>query len=626
MAAVSAAAACGVASLMAAPPPVDEKAAAENRIRDQVAELRARVSGSEPLGAVAAAADKLLDEAATLTLRDGSLLPEVAALRRAVRHWASFKPDEAAAMRKLLSDEPSLVQAVALAIEPTDRTGNAYAVLRLIHEKFPERVAAGAGGKGKPSGSRKLDLANLVAAFCVTHDLPPGERDRDRKDPGKPPPIDAERITELFDYYSTNAGKLAFGPDHPPQLLSFIVAPDDWVTVEDLNWSLRTQASNRAVGKLYDSITYDTNHYKRGTPKKVEQAPGGLTLQNIRKHGGVCLEQALFASNVGKAIGVPAVMVTGAGSDVHHAWVGYLKSVGNNRWAWDFSEGRYDEYEHVPGWVVHPQRGATVADSYISLTVGLIGAADKLQRSTALLDAAERLGANDPVRVSNASGAAAAPNATAPSVVRQLELIERGLRECPANVRGWELINALATRKQLSVAQVQEWSDRLLEMCGREYADFAIDSLRPMFASAGDAAEEERLWEWAALRFQKRKDLVAQTLLWRGEAWQRASQPEKAWRFYNEVIERYPNDGQIILRALERAEKLLETEGKGDQKAGLYKSAWARVKRPTGAAAAFLATSNYVKIGLRYAQLLESGNQTAEARKVRDSVESILGK
>lgn len=618
----------------AAPPgkPADAPTA-EDRLRTQLAELRSRAAGTQPIAPLIAESDRLLDEviAYGLPMKDDALVRELAGLRRALRHWNTLPADVVNPLRPLLNERPALVQAVALAVDPADHVGNVYATLGILSKNFADRVLGPADAKTgarKPPTGPKADLNNLVAAFCVTHDVPAGAEAVISK--GKVPPVDVERITELFNYFSTNISKLAMSPAQPPQVLSFIVKPDDFVSIEDLNWALRTHQGNRAVGKLYSSIVYDTANFKRGTPKKVEQAPGGLTLQNIKKYGGVCEEQALFASNIGRAIGVPAVFVFGTGSDISHAWVGYLKSVGNNRWSWDFTEGRYDEYDHVVGNVTDPQTGRLIPDSYIGLTAGMIDGAAKVELSNAFFDAAERLAAIESSKVSypptRPPGADETAEARPVGVASQIDLIELGLRQCHVNRRGWSMITALADRKALTPEQTQVWADHLIEMCGREFADFAFDSLRPMFFAVNDVNERDRLWEWAAVRFQKRKDLVAAANLWRGDSWHLAGNPTKAWTHYNEVIERFPNDGQIVLLALERGEKLLKAEGKPERTVDLYKTAWSRIKRPKSADASYLAGCNYAVVGERYAALLEDAGNTVEAKRIRDAVASVIGR
>ena len=47
----------------------------------------------------------------------------------------------------------------------------------------------------------------------------------------------------------------------------------------------------------------------------------GLTFEEIRKEGGVCRDQAYYAANTAKVMGIPAVYAVGDGDRGPHAWV-----------------------------------------------------------------------------------------------------------------------------------------------------------------------------------------------------------------------------------------------------------------------------------------------------------------
>lgn len=565
--------------------------------------------------------------------QDASLLADINSLRRQVRQLGTLADNEVAPTRDLLAKNPHLARAVALAVDPErDNVRSAYAIVRLLAEKFPERVLdkAAPASSGKPGarprtpparhGADKADFANLVAAFCTTYD---GSAN------AKGPSINTERVERLFDHFTANAPRMAFGPQTPTALLAYVVDLDPRVTYDDLAWALRGYAGNRAVGKLYHTIVYDTLAFKRGVPKKVEQAPGGINLQNIRKYGGVCAEQAMFAANVGKAIGVPTVVVSARGSDLGHAWVGYLKDVGSNRHEWDFDEGRYKEYRDIRGDVIDPQSGKRIPDGYVGLTSGLLGDAGQIEATGALLDGADRLLAVEGARLAYPPAALPGqgpPATTARPLGREtrLALIETALRALPSQRRGWEMIADMARHGQLSADELKTWSERVLDLCGHDYPDFAFAALVPMIKCVQDTGAQDRLWEWAVGRFNKRKDLAAAAIIGRADMWEEAKQPDKAWSLYNDVIERYPNDGTIVVDALARAERFLRKEHKDAAVIDLYASAWGRITKPKDAAGEFTAGSNYVVVGRRYADLLQQAGKPIDAKKVRDAVQQVL--
>src|SRR5690606_25541101 len=75
------------------------------------------------------------------------------------------------------------------------------------------------------------------------------------------------------------------------------------------------------------------------------------SLSSIRALGGICVDQAYFAWQAGKAKGIPTIIFSGAGNDGAHAWVGYYDA---NR-GWNMDVGRYSQGEYVTGRAFSPQ-------------------------------------------------------------------------------------------------------------------------------------------------------------------------------------------------------------------------------------------------------------------------------
>jgi hypothetical protein len=81
-------------------------------------------------------------------------------------------------------------------------------------------------------------------------------------------------------------------------------------------------------------------------------------LEDILKVGGICADQAYFATTVGKSRGVPTLFFYGAGNAARHAWFGYLD--GNQKWQLD--AGRYAEQRFVTGLARDPQTWREFSD------------------------------------------------------------------------------------------------------------------------------------------------------------------------------------------------------------------------------------------------------------------------
>jgi hypothetical protein len=82
------------------------------------------------------------------------------------------------------------------------------------------------------------------------------------------------------------------------------------------------------------------------------------TLEAIKAQGGICIDQAYFATQAGKARGVPTLLFTGLGQDSRHAWFGFLD--GEHRWRLD--AGRYAEQRFVTGNALDPQTWMNMSD------------------------------------------------------------------------------------------------------------------------------------------------------------------------------------------------------------------------------------------------------------------------
>jgi len=96
------------------------------------------------------------------------------------------------------------------------------------------------------------------------------------------------------------------------------------------------------------------------------------TLEEIRKRGGVCADQAYFCVVSAKANGIPAMIISGDGSRGPHAWVGYKASEKE----WILDAGRYEGY--ASGTTRDPQTGRMIKPTELSV------AADSRARATSL--------------------------------------------------------------------------------------------------------------------------------------------------------------------------------------------------------------------------------------------------
>lgn len=129
--------------------------------------------------------------------------------------------------------------------------------------------------------------------------------------------------------------------------LKFVV--DVTAPFTELEWA--QQVADQPLNQLaatYSMIRYRNDRLANNQPVW----PGrSYRLPDILALGGICADQAYFATHAGKARGVPTLLFYGPGNDGRHAWFGYLD--GNSKWKLD--AGRYAEQKFVTGFARDPQ-------------------------------------------------------------------------------------------------------------------------------------------------------------------------------------------------------------------------------------------------------------------------------
>jgi len=548
--------------------------------------------------------DVLFDQVtAAATDKNFDAFRDAAFARRLVHQLSAAPADKQIELLHYLRKHDKLARTMAFMVEfpepvrDTERRSQSiaspYTVLLQLREKFPDQLDA---------------YANLTAAICVVHNRPFTRRVNENVTTA-PPPVD------LFEYYTTHEKHMLFGIKNvPPELLIYVV--DSTASIEEMTWALKKYAGDQAIGRQYNAVAYDREHFRRGTPKKLTGHP--YTLPNILKHGGLCADQAFFAISIGKSIGVPTAYTVGTSATVGHAWVGYLQNRGGEG-VWNFDEGRYSAYRGVRGNVIDPQTRQVVPDSFVSLLAELIGtqakrlSSDERHNAIALTDAA--------VRIGELAGGSFQPPPFEPKpfdarpILRvvgtdaALELLKAAVMQNKGYPRAWYAAWDMARSGRLNMTQKKEWRDAALSVCGKKYPDFALLMLEPIIASVEDANTQNQWWDVAFTMFQGRHDLCAAIRMYQAQLWENQKQPAKAGQCYEDVINRYTNAGPFVISALLGAEQLLQD--KPDKALLLYEQTYAKVRKPRENA--FLEQSNWFRIGQMYMTKLRESGKTREA-------------
>ena len=569
--------------------------------------------GHAAAGALAAAtsgdfqaAQRRADEACAIVARYGATrdvdaFREAAFARRLISQLRRVDDDRRGDLLAYLLAHPALAHTMAFAVGPKDDVNGAYSLLdRLRHER-PKQVDR---------------LPELAVALCVVRDKPLTRHINENTVKGFDP-------LDVFDFYAGHVSQMFYGlRGVPVELLCNVV--DTTASVPELNWALAKYAGTRDVGALFFTIKYDFDYFSGKAQKKVDEALGGFNLPNVLRFGGVCIDQAYFATSVGKAIGVPTAIATASSADAGHAWVGYLKSAGRSA-GWDFNSGRYEEYKGLRGNVIDPQTGETIADSTVGLLGDLIGTnAVQRQNVAALTDAARDLAAASsdppPLPVDAQGRSTLKPPAPRPATADgELDLVEIGLRQFAAYPRAWGVVADLARDGKLSEPQKRRWADLAQRLCGQRHPDFAMAILGPMVESVAHAKEQSALWDGVLKLVQGRPDLAAEVRFHQASLWEKQNELAQAGLCYNDVIQRDINAGPFAVKALSGAESVLKKMGHPERVLDLYAAAAKGVAKPSmSGRAEFVRQSNWYKIREAYAARLSDAGQAQLAERIRD--------
>lgn len=206
------------------------------------------------------------------------------------------------------------------------------------------------------------EYLNLALAIAGVHDQPAPEwwphRQVLRKDvPRKelPPAEMFGKIVRAF-----REGKLRTDPRKlEARELKFVVdaplKPEEFDSVRDTA-TLAKEDPERA----FSAIRYD---HARVARNAYAWPWGEYSLARIRKHGGICVDQAYYAAVTGKALGIPTIFFAGLGKDGGHAWTGCMKGRG----AWNLNVGRNEAGNYATGDGLDPQNWTPITDHDIAM-------------------------------------------------------------------------------------------------------------------------------------------------------------------------------------------------------------------------------------------------------------------
>ena len=241
-----------------------------------------------------------------------------------------------------LLGNPALSEEFFQLLLPVDNPAEVLAILQKIH-----RQDAALFG----------NYPSLALAIAVVYDVPPspvwphGQVNATALPRKFPAP---EKVFAYFARLDRTNGTLQKLGRLPAEELKFLV--DLVAPFSELDWARKNVPPGLAdLGNAYTMVKYRKD---RIAANQFFWPGAGYTLPTILEQGGICVDQAYFASLAGKAKGIPTILFLGAGLDGRHAWFGYLDA--NQQWQLDC--GRFADQKYVVGLAFDPQTWGNIND------------------------------------------------------------------------------------------------------------------------------------------------------------------------------------------------------------------------------------------------------------------------
>jgi hypothetical protein len=201
------------------------------------------------------------------------------------------------------------------------------------------------------------EYVNLAIAIAVVYDVPPPEQWPHGQVSSALLPRKLPAPEVAFGYWARLDrvnGSMQRLRRLPASELKFVV--DNVAPFSELDWA-RKQVSVEWMNfaKVYDLVSYRQDRLQRN---QYAWPGADYRLERILAEGGICVDQAYFASVAGKAKGIPTLLFRGSGLDGRHAWFGFL----DHQQRWQLDAGRYAEQKFVVGYAYDPQTWGNLND------------------------------------------------------------------------------------------------------------------------------------------------------------------------------------------------------------------------------------------------------------------------
>lgn len=449
---------------------------------------------------------------------------------------SAFGPDFAD-ISKFLADNPDLRDTLFTAIDPAeDKVEPALKLFRELYKLGPAKV------KSHP---------NLAVAVCVVWDDPKavydyrGHQVRTRSKL----PEDPMQVTwkDNYEFLLAREADLKGAVQNLPW--EFLVyAVNNRTPVAEREWAIKNYLKKRAgIGGIYKEVEYDTVMLKTEQANGVGKAECKLTgqdytLENLRRYGGVCAQQADFAARTAKSLAVPAEYVSGEGnSGGRHAWVMWVevKSVSKERVEFALmSEGRYFGDQYYVGEVKDPQSGQKITDRDMERRLSTVGTYPTDSRHADLLMRAYA------VFREKKSPPAKQRAAFAKKVLDVTAYCEPAWRE---------LADVAADPTVLEPSDATALANRAFTTFAN-YPDFGWSLYAPLLTAQKDKSLRSKVYERAVLKYEAagRPDLACECRLKWAEYLEAEKDYKRASEGLAQTISKFPAEGRYVPKVLDK--------------------------------------------------------------------------
>ena len=561
------------------------------------------LAGSEPQRAI----DKLIELRPRLIQlnprQNRSTFRHVAFAWRLAQLARNSDPLQQRLVLRLAKSHPQLIQTTIFAMSPADdNPERVFAILADLARQFPGEIDR---------------YPNLAAAIALVHD----HVDARQGSPRTPEPA------ELFAFFTRNDQRLILSPRAlPPELLVFVVDID--APTGEMEWALNRYRNQRNIGVRFFDVPYDYAFFYQGEEKEIIRH--GYTLPNLIRFGGVCSDQAYFATSVSKSQGAPSAVVAGAGAAVSHAWVGFLEQRGKEM-QWNLDSGRYDQYRGVRGHTTDPQTHRKLFEGELRLLAELANTSDDDRLDAiAIADIAafEDTADIDTDYSARSSGLPGRQPGDGPATTIKFsdadeQLLRAAVDLSPACMSAWRQVRRLAAN--FSPAQRDAWAAAVDRLCGRNYPDFAVTMIQPLIDGLPDPESRAAAWQAAGRRYGHNVDVAADIALAQAKLWQKAGRDDLALQRCEDVIRKCSKSGPRVVEAAQLAESILVAQSREDLVVRLYAAAFESLIPPDAMASMFARQSAWHQVGTRYGYWLEQTGDDAAAAKLARRLQSAAG-